>query len=152
MNELTVKIKSRNTGLYIVDTNGKMTSNPDEAITFSSAVYARIFLNTHDFVPSFYSFIFGTSHDEVEEVKNTDTSTIDNINHPKHYNSYSFEVIDIIHEVVPHYSSSYAGDIQNAIKYIFRAPFKGTLKDDLKKAVWYLQDAINLIEEKETLK
>lgn len=70
----------------------------------------------------------------------------DNINHPTHYNSYSFEVIDIIDEVVPHYSSSYAGNIQNAIKYIFRAPFKGTLRDDLKKAVWYLNHAIDIID------
>jgi len=70
----------------------------------------------------------------------------DNINHPTHYNSYSFEVIDVIDEVVPHYSSSYAGNIQNAIKYIFRAPFKGTLRDDLKKAVWYLNHAIDIID------
>lgn len=148
-NDLTVKIKSHNTGLYVKDANGKMTSDPDQAITLSSAVYARIFLNTHDFIPSSYVFVFGNTHDEVAKVSKPVTPTIDNINHPKHYNSYSFEVIDIIDEVVPHYPSSYAGNIQNAIKYIFRAPFKGTLRDDLKKAIWYLEHAILIIDGKE---
>ena len=67
-------------------------------------------------------------------------------NNPKHYNSYSFEVVDVIDEVVPNYPASYSGHIQNAIKYIFRAPFKGTLKEDLKKAVWYLNHAVEIID------
>ena len=122
---LKVIIKSRRTGLYVKDENGKMTSNQNEAIVFSSEVYARIFLNTHDFIPSEYSFAIGSS---------------------EHYNSYSFEVVDVIDEVVPNYPASYSGHIQNAIKYIFRAPFKGTLKEDLKKAVWYLNHAVEIID------
>lgn len=140
---LKVIIKSRRTGLYIKDETNKMTSDQNEAIVFSSEVYARIFLNTHDFIPSEYSFTIGSS----EYLPNMNNVTKDDkVNHPKHYNSYSFEVVDVIDEVVPNYPASYSGHIQNAIKYIFRAPFKGTLKDDLKKAVWYLNHAIEIID------
>lgn len=72
----------------------------------------------------------------------------DVVNHPNHYNEYSFEVIDVIDEVVPNFDSQISGHIQNAIKYIFRAPFKGNETEDLKKAVWYLQHAIDLKEKK----
>lgn len=156
---LKVIIKSRRTGLYVKDENGKMTSDQNEAIVFSSEVYARIFLNTHDFIPSEYSFAIGSSEylPNVNNVTKEDEpleshispfkkAGIDEVNHPKHYNSYSFEVVDVIDEVVPNYPASYSGHIQNAIKYIFRAPFKGTLKKDLKKAVWYLNHAIEIID------
>lgn len=140
---LKIIIKSRNTGLFIKDKKGTMTSNQSEAIMFSHEVLARIFLNTNDFIPSEYSFVLLSSEylANVKEVTNED-----DVNHPKHYNSYSFEVVDVIDEVVPHYSSAYSGHIQNAIKYIFRAPFKGTLRKDLKKAVWYLEHAIKIID------
>lgn len=76
----------------------------------------------------------------------TNLSDNDNVNHPKHYNSYSFEVVDVIDEVVPNFPSTVSGHIQNAIKYIFRAPFKGNLKQDLEKAAWYLNHAIKLVD------
>jgi len=140
---LKVIIKSRRTGLYVKEKNGTMTSNQSEAVMFSHEVLARIFLNTNDFIPSEYSFVLLPS----EYLPNVNNVTKeDEVNHPKHYNSYSFEVVDVIDEVVPNYPASYSGHIQNAIKYIFRAPFKGTLKEDLKKAVWYLNHAIEIID------
>lgn len=141
---LKVIIKSRRTGLYIEDENGKMTSDQNEAIVFSSEVHARIFLNTTDFFPSEYSLVTIDVPEYLPNVK--DVTMGDDVNHPKHYNSYSFEVVDVIDEVVPNYPASYSGHIQNAIKYIFRAPFKGTLRKDLKKAVWYLEHAIEIID------
>lgn len=66
----------------------------------------------------------------------------DNVNHPKHYNSYSFEVIDIIDEVVVHFPVVAVVYIGNVIKYVLRAPFKGRLVEDLEKAEWYLHRAI----------
>lgn len=143
---LKVIIKSRRTGLYIKEKNGTMTSNQSEAVMFSHEVLARIFLNTNDFIPSEYSFVLLPS-EYLPNVKNVTKE--DEVNHPKHYNSYSFEVVDVIDEVVPNYPASYSGHIQNAIKYIFRAPFKGTLKEDLKKAVWYLNHAIEIIDKEE---
>lgn len=157
---LKVIIKSRRTGLYIEDENGKMTSDQNEAIVFSSEVHARIFLNTTDFFPSEYSLVTIDVPEYLPNVNNVTKEDepleshispfkkagIDEVNHPKHYNSYSFEVVDVIDEVVPNYPASYSGHIQNAIKYIFRAPFKGTLKEDLKKAAWYLNHAIEIID------
>lgn len=70
------------------------------------------------------------------------SSEIDIINHPKHYNAYNFEVIDVINQVTPHYDSKLSYLIGNVIKYILRAPFKGNLKQDLQKAQWYLNEAI----------
>lgn len=140
---LKVIIKSRRTGLYIKEKNGTMTSNQSEAVMFSHEVLARIFLNTNDFIPSEYSFVLLPS-EYLPNVKNVTKE--DEVNNPKHYDSYSFRVIDVIDEVVPNYPASYSGHIQNAIKYIFRAPFKGTLKKDLKKAVWYLNHAIEIID------
>lgn len=77
-----------------------------------------------------------------------DMSTeIDMINHPKHYNAYNFEVIDVINQVMPHYDSKLSYHIGNVIKYILRAPFKGNLKQDLQKAQWYLNQAIKNVGE-----
>ncbi len=70
----------------------------------------------------------------------------DDVNHPSHYNEYSFEVIDIIDEVVPNFPPTIAGHLQNTIKYIFRAPFKNSMKQDLEKAAWYLNHAIKLLD------
>ncbi|AFY98372.1 nucleotide kinase [Leuconostoc phage LN25] len=140
---LKIIIKSRNTGLFLMNQYGKMTSDQNEAIIFVSKEGARAFLYANDFIPSEYSFVI-LSSEYLTNVKNVTKE--DKVNHPKHYNNYSFEVVDVIDEVVPNYPASYSGHIQNAIKYIFRAPFKGTLKEDLKKAVWYLNHAIEIID------
>jgi hypothetical protein len=38
----------------------------------------------------------------------------------------------------------------NAVKYTLRADLKGNTLEDLKKAVWYLQDEIDRLEAEET--
>ena len=55
----------------------------------------------------------------------------DPVNNPKHYNSYSREVIELTEHM-----DFCTG---NACKYILRAPFKGKEAQDLKKAIWYLK-------------
>ena len=67
---------------------------------------------------------------------------MEHVNHPKHYNSHpnGIECIDIIRH--------YVCDIANAIKYLWRAGLKSEMgKDDaekeiedLKKALWYIED------------
>jgi hypothetical protein len=54
------------------------------------------------------------------------------VNHPSHYQSSRFEVIDIIEEFNLDFR------IGNAIKYILRAGKKGNTKEDLRKAMWYI--------------
>lgn len=66
----------------------------------------------------------------------------DEVNHPNHYTQYSFEAIDVIDEVVPKYPATIGFYIGTTIKYLLRAPFKGRLTQDLAKAQWYLNKAI----------
>lgn len=72
----------------------------------------------------------------------------DNVNHPKHYTSHPSGVECI--EITKHYDFC----IGNAIKYLWRAGLKseqGYSSDekqieDLKKAIWYIQEKINMLE------
>lgn len=73
---------------------------------------------------------------------------IENINHPSHYNSSCFEVVDFI-EI---FNLDFC--LGNAVKYICRAGKKNpdTLVEDLEKAKWYLEEEkrfLSLTKEKE---
>jgi hypothetical protein len=63
-----------------------------------------------------------------------------NIDHPAHYNTGKYEVIDVIEDWRLNFN------LGNVIKYVSRADHKGKPLEDLKKAVWYLQREINLRE------
>lgn len=63
--------------------------------------------------------------------------TNDMVNNPPHYKQYSFEVI----ELTKHFPFCEG----NAIKYIMRAPFKGSFEEDLDKAAWYLDYAEKML-------
>ena len=74
----------------------------------------------------------------------------DNVNHPAHYNTMQMEVYDIIQMIVEQYSacpSEVHYSLGNVLKYICRAPHKGALVEDLKKAQWYLNKCIERMEE-----
>lgn len=60
----------------------------------------------------------------------------DAVNHPKHYgqNSKGIECIDVVEEL--------SFNTGNAIKYLWRAGYKGDIIEDLKKSVWYIQREI----------
>lgn len=60
----------------------------------------------------------------------------DPVNHPEHYNEHPSGIECI--EVTRHMGFN----LGNAIKYIWRADLKHNAVEDLKKAVWYLQDEI----------
>lgn len=68
-----------------------------------------------------------------EEIANDE---IDMVNHPQHYSAHGIEPIDYIE------SHDLNFNLGNVIKYISRAPFKGTELQDLKKAKWYLEREI----------
>ena len=71
------------------------------------------------------------------------------VNHPSHYMAPGgMETIDVISAFTTDLQGLIAFDIGNAIKYICRFNKKnGT--EDLKKAIWYLNDAINNYVDKE---
>jgi len=66
----------------------------------------------------------------------------DNINHPSHYKSSKMECIEIIEAFGLNFH------LGNAVKYIIRSGKKGDAKEDLNKAIWYLQRAIQNLEGK----
>ena len=64
----------------------------------------------------------------------------DNVNHPSHYNSGKFEVIDFIDDQGLNF------ELGNAVKYISRAGKKDDYVQDLQKAIWYINRHIDLID------
>ena len=73
----------------------------------------------------------------------------DNITHPKHYTSHPSGIECI--EITRHYNFN----IGNAIKYLWRAGLKQEQGksskqkeiEDLQKAIWYIQDYINTLQQ-----
>ena len=57
----------------------------------------------------------------------------DPVNHPAHYKVGGIETIDFIEAKRLNYNMG------NAVKYITRADHKGSRKQDLEKAIWYLR-------------
>lgn len=77
---------------------------------------------------------------EMEKMEN------DIINHPDHYTKGGIEVRDFIDSWKLDFNSG------NVIKYVVRAPYKGTELQDLKKAQNYLNHLIDLKEKEEAKK
>lgn len=75
----------------------------------------------------------------------TQMGTLDNVNHPEHYSgSGNIECIDAIKECTVDLRGVEAVCIGNVLKYIWRFKRKNGL-EDLRKAQWYLNRAINEI-------
>lgn len=67
-------------------------------------------------------------------------STLDNVNHPKHYTKGGIEVIDAIEAWGLNFR------LANVIKYVARSDHKNNKLEDLKKARWYLDREISNLE------
>lgn len=65
----------------------------------------------------------------------------DDVNNPFHYTAGTIEVFDFISA----WNLSFAEG--NVVKYLIRAPYKGSRLKDLKKARWYLDQLIAEAEE-----
>lgn len=76
------------------------------------------------------------SKDRIPPIKN-------DIDHPSHYNQGKIEIIDFIEDQKLGFHEN------NIIKYVCRARHKGTMLKDLKKAQWYLQRYIEIIQDVE---
>ena len=64
------------------------------------------------------------------------------VNHPDHYDSGQYEVVDVIDDAG--FGEGFC--LGNALKYILRARHKENYVEDLKKAKWYLEYLIQRIE------
>lgn len=58
------------------------------------------------------------------------------MDHPDHYNAHpsGIECIEIVRHM--------GFNLGSALKYIWRADLKGDGNEDLKKAIWYIQDEL----------
>ena len=65
--------------------------------------------------------------------KVNETIPTDNVNNPTHYNVGTIEVIEVIEDWKLNFN------LGNAIKYIGRCEHKNNKKEDIKKAIWYLE-------------
>lgn len=71
--------------------------------------------------------------------------TNDPVNHPSHYNHGRVETIDYIEDCLGKEGTvNYC--LGNVLKYISRANFKDNKEEDIKKAQWYLNRAIVIME------
>lgn len=69
----------------------------------------------------------------------------DPVNHPEHYETNGIECFDAIEASQGDFAAvNFA--VCNAFKYIWRNQHKGAQIQDLKKAVWYLNKAIDILE------
>lgn len=59
------------------------------------------------------------------------------VDHPEHYNQGAFETIDVIEDWGLNFN------VGNAVKYISRYEHKNNPKEDLRKAIWYLEREID---------
>lgn len=62
------------------------------------------------------------------------------VDHPEHYNKGDIECIDVIEQLDLNFN------LGNALKYIWRCESKGSKKEDLSKAVWYLNRELENIQ------
>ena len=79
----------------------------------------------------------------------TVNKTYDAVNHPYHYTRGGIECIDALEAMVTSYTDDpvLAGLAWQVMKYIWRAPLKKNLLQDLKKADFYLDRMIAHLEE-----
>lgn len=91
-------------------------------------------------------FCFGVSRKEAQRIAGmlhhndpTRYADYNSVNHPQHYNTGKYEVIDVIEDW------QLGFHLGNAVKYIARAGKKptSTMREDLEKAIWYIQRVID---------
>ena len=66
----------------------------------------------------------------------------DPVNHPSHYTSHpsGIECIDVTKHM--------GFCLGNAVKYIWRAGLKHDAREDLRKAIWYINQEIEMIKDR----
>ena len=70
----------------------------------------------------------------------------DQVNSPAHYTQGRVEAIDVIEDVVAGAPDPVTGYlVGQALKYLLRAWHKGNIGQDLRKAAWYLNRAIEKV-------
>ena len=106
-----------------------------DSIEQNSSEWIKVRPNEEHLLEKDYRKRFDQSND-VQQRKRKDM-----VNSPSHYNQGKIEAIVIIEQIASAYPIKVALSIGNTVKYLIRAPFKNGV-EDLKKAAWYLDRAI----------
>lgn len=100
----------------------------------------RYKLKVDKFEPEFYDHSISKVILDTNYENNSDP-----VNHPEHYETNGIECFDAI-KASQGDSAAVNFAVCNAFKYIWRNRHKGAQIQDLKKAVWYLNKAIDILE------
>lgn len=138
---------------FVTENSIRFTGNLNDPIIvakillFLSENYSKLSVSKKDFDDKYTKFLAWYLRKEKPEIKNTEeTQKKDIINHPEHYTKGGIEVREFIDSWHLDFNSG------NVIKYVVRAPYKGTELQDLKKAQNYLNHLIELKEKEEANK
>ena len=82
-----------------------------------------------------------------QKVKYLSGKKEDMVNHPPHYNKAGIETIDAIRAMTDDGFEYYLQG--NIMKYLWRYRYKNGV-EDLKKAQWYLEELVNVVESNES--
>jgi hypothetical protein len=107
----------------------------DELLEISANLIKRVF-ELESGQRNLFAMINKPKTDEIP----TQDEPADNVNHPRHYNSGKYEVIDVIEDSLKDGFEPYC--IGNVMKYVSRYKHKNGV-EDLKKAQWYLGRVID---------
>lgn len=136
------------TGLFDDRKHGTIYTVENDDDTHEMYHYELAAADADDVETSFYEDV-QKSVDDLAEGRFTMTTVTmpDMVQEPAHYARGGVEPIEYMEQILPGYDDSFvAFCVGNALKYLSRAPFKGTLLQDLKKARQYLNFAIDHIE------
>lgn len=121
----------------IIQINGNIVENVSTGYTFEGLSEEATEMLKKDLIEQYI--------DDVELIDSFDEEETNNVDHPDYYNMHpaGIECIDVIRH--------YPFNVGCAIKYLWRAGLKkdASLSDkekeieDLKKAIWYIEDRIN---------
>ena len=90
----------------------------------------------------------GSLFDKADDLVRTEKYSGDEVNEPQHYNYGKYETIDVIVDTLGEYEAiSYCHG--NVLKYTMRMWHKGKPITDCKKARWYMNKMIELLEKTE---
>lgn len=151
-NNASIVIYIDNIHHFVTENSIRFTGNLNDPIIvakillFLSENYSKLGVSKKDFDDKYTKFLawyFKKEKSELKEAENIQEKDI--INHPEHYTKGGIEVRDFIDSWKLDFNSG------NVIKYVVRAPYKGTELQDLKKAQNYLNHLIEL-KEKEAKK
>jgi hypothetical protein len=138
---------------FVTENSIRFTGNLNDPIIvakillFLSENYSKLSVSKKDFDDKYTKFLAWYLRREKPEIKSAEeTQEKDIINHPEHYTKGGIEVREFIDSWHLDFNSG------NVIKYVVRAPYKGTELQDLKKAQNYLNHLIELKEKEEANK